>query len=231
MTEAQQSLLVSAKQRLYQTRSQRPRPHLDDKIITAWNGMMIRALVEAGAVFDQKRYTDAAATGAIFIKNHLLDKDSQVLLRRLREGQAGIDAGLVDYAWYVNGLLALYGNTQDRQWLALAQQLTARQADLFQDTGMGGFFESAEDRNVLFRSRSAYDGALPAPNAIALENLYQLADFTGEDRWQQMADRTLASFAASINSNPGSAGWMLSLISSEQVRSPDEAERNPGTKQ
>ena len=137
LTEAQQSLLASAKRKLHEARSKRPRPHLDDKIITAWNGMMIRAPVEAGAVFDQKRYLDAAATAAVFIKNHLLDKDSQMLLRRMREEQAGIDAGLVDYAWYVNGLLALYAETRDRQWLRQAQQLTAKQVGRLFRVGSG----------------------------------------------------------------------------------------------
>ena len=91
------------------------------------------------------------------------------------------------------------------------------EVELFHDAAEGGFFESGQDTNILFRTRSAYDGALPAPNAIVLENLYRLADFAGEDRWRRMADRTLASFAASINSDPGSAGWILSIASSEQV--------------
>ncbi len=212
LTGKESVLLEGALRKLYQARLQRPRPHLDDKIISAWNGMMITALVEAAAAFDNKGYLDAAITAAEFLQRNLLDRKTHKLFRRMRGDEPGINATLDDYVWYVNGLLALYDQTGNRQWLELAQQLTRKQVQLFYDHDKAGFYESAMDRHVLFRSRSAYDGALPAPNAIAVENLYRLADICGDNRWRQMADDTLASFAAWINTNPSSAAWMTSLV-------------------
>jgi len=212
LTEKESALLNSAILKLYQVRLRRPRPHLDDKIISAWNGMMITALVEAAAVFDNKDYLDAAIAAADFMRHNLLDNKTHRLFRRMRSDEPGIKATLDDYAWYVNGLLSLYKHTSSKRWLVLAQQLTEMQVQLFYDDSKANFYESATDKNVLFRSRTAYDGALPAPNAIAVENLYRLADLTGDKKWRQMANTTLASFAASINNNPASTAWMTSLV-------------------
>ncbi|NNJ97588.1 MAG: thioredoxin domain-containing protein [Gammaproteobacteria bacterium] len=223
--DEKQSVLISrARKKLYQARLKRPRPHLDDKIITAWNGMMIAALAAAAAEFDEERYLEAAQQAAAFIRDHLVDHQSGRLYRRVRDGEAGIEATLADYAWTVNGLLALYKNTSRRSWLKLAQQLTEQQLRSFYDDESGSFFESGNDRNVLFRSRSAYDGALPAPNAIAVENLLLLSDLTGDKRWRQTASETLSAFAGSINSNPARASWMLTQINhaTDQERSPNE---------
>jgi uncharacterized protein YyaL (SSP411 family) len=217
LTDKESALLNSAIYKLYQARLKRPRPHLDDKIISAWNGMMITALVEAATVFDHKDYLDAAIAAADFLRHNLLDRKTHSLFRRMRSDEPGINATLDDYVWYISGLLALYDQTKNRQWLELAQQLTLKQVRLFYDHNEAGFYESATDKHVLFRSKSAYDGALPAPNAIAVGNLYRLADLSGEDKWRQMADDTLASFAASINSNPASAAWMTSLISEQLI--------------
>ena len=209
------ALLSSAMRKLYQARLQRPRPHLDDKLISAWNGMMITALVEAAAAFDRKDYLDAAIAAADFMQRNLLDRKTHKLFRRMRNDEPGVSATLDDYVWYINGLLALYDRTNNRQWLELAQQLTRKQVQLFYDHNRANFYESATDKHVLFRSRSAYDGALPAPNAIAVENLYRLADLSGDNKWRQIADDTLASFAAVINSQPALAAWMTSLISEQ----------------
>ncbi|UCB54446.1 MAG: thioredoxin domain-containing protein, partial [Thiotrichales bacterium] len=169
------ALLDSAKRRLGQQRLQRPRPHLDDKILVAWNGMMIRALVEAARVFKDQKYLDAAVAAAEFVQRHFIEAQNDVLYRRMRNDEVGIQANLVDYVWYVNGLLALYSQTGEKHWLQRAEKLTNKQVQLFHDAQSGGFYESATEKHVLFRSRSAYDGALPAPNAIAIENLYLLA--------------------------------------------------------
>jgi uncharacterized protein YyaL (SSP411 family) len=127
----------------------------------------------------------------------------------------------------VNGLLALYKNTNRRSWLKLAQQLTEQQLRSFYDDESGSFFESGSNRNVLFRSRSAYDGALPAPNAVAVENLLLLSDLTGDKRWRKTASETLSAFAGSINSNPARASWMLTQLNhaADKEKSPNENQR------
>ncbi len=216
LTDDESDLVNRVKQKLYAARLQRPRPHLDDKIITAWNGMMIRALVEAARVFDDKRYLDAAVNTAAYLQQNLMDKRTNELYRRIRADQAGIKATLDDYVWYINGLLNLARQTDSRHWLSLAKQLSAKQQQLFQDSIKGGYYEAGSDKNLLFRSKSAYDGALPAPNAIAIENLQLLAKLTGENAWQQMATDTLASFAVSMNNDPAAAAWMLSLTSNTE---------------
>jgi uncharacterized protein YyaL (SSP411 family) len=212
LSDKEAALINSARQKLYQARLTRPRPHLDDKIITAWNGMMITALVEAAVVFEHKAYLQAAIGAADFIRNNLVDSQSHQLFRRLRDGEVGIKGTLDDYVWYVNGLLALYQHTNNRQWLTLAQQISKQQVQLFYDSDDGAFYESGPDKNVLFRSRSAYDGALPAPNAIAIENLTLLAELTGDKEWQTMANQTVSAFAGAINNDPAAAAWMVSLI-------------------
>lgn len=220
--KSRQTLLDNAMRKLATQRSERPRPHLDDKVISAWNGMMIRALVEASRVYDAREYLDAAVAAAGFMQDKLVDENTGTLFRRLRKDEAGIDATLDDYAWYVNGLLALYGFTNDSQWLSQALQLTARQVELFHDADLGGFYESGAVRNVLFRSRSAYDGALPSANAVAVENLLLLASYSRNEKWRRMANATIDAFAGSINNDPVAAGWMLSLVNNEKLTNKNE---------
>ena len=212
LTDAQRVLLQSARQKLHAIRIKRPRPHLDDKIITAWNGMMIKALVEAGRVFNLPAYQQAATRAADIIHAHLRDQASGSLHRRMRNNVAGIDAGLDDYVWYANALLALHRQTQNNTWLQRAMDLTDRQIGQFYDEDKGGFFESSTDEYVLFRSKSAYDGALPAANAVAIANLQQLARLTSEQRWQSLASASTQAFASSINASPSSASWLLSQL-------------------
>ena len=222
LTDSERAMLEHAMRKLSLQRSQRPRPHLDDKVISAWNGMMIRALVEAARVYQAKGYLDAAVAAAGFMQDKLVDENTGTLFRRLRKDEAGIDATLDDYTWYVNGLLALYGFTNDSQWLQRALRLTARQVELFHDADVGGFYESGADRNLLFRSRSVYDGALPSANAVAVENLLLLATYSGDEKWRRMANATIAAFAGSINNDPVAAGWMLSLINNEKLTKKNE---------
>ncbi len=212
LSEQQQALLQEAINALADARMKRPQPHLDDKIITAWNGMMITALARASDVFYKADYKVYALKAAEYIKHTALDQQTYDLFRQSRLGNAGVRAGLDDYVWYVKGLLSLYRVTGDRKWLNLGVKLTERQIEFFHDEINGGFFESREDEHVLFRSKSAYDGALPSANAIALDNLQALFRLTRNKKWQQLAEQTAAVFGATINANPPSAAWMLSVM-------------------
>jgi hypothetical protein len=209
----QNALLRSAKSRLLTARKLRPRPHLDDKIVTAWNGMMISAFAQAGAVFKDKKYLSVAVKAAEFTRSKLIDKKTGRLYRRIRGEQAGVEAGLSDYVWTVRGLLDIYQVNKDKQWLALALQLTDKQSALFLDQSSGGYFDALDnDTSLLFRSKSVYDGALPAANAIALANLKDLYRISKDTQWQKTANALLATFAGSINSNPSAAAMMMSII-------------------
>jgi len=209
----QNAMLTSIKNKLLAARNQRPRPHLDDKIVTAWNGMMISALAQAGAQLDEKKYLAAATKAAEFARNTLVAKQSGRLYRRFRGGRAGVEAGLNDYAWLVRGLLDLYQAGNDKQWLQLAIQLSGEQNALFLDTKTGGYFDASDkDSSLLFRSKPVYDDALPAANAIALANLKDLYRLTGDQQWQKMLAASRDAFAGSINEYPSSATSMLSVL-------------------
>lgn len=213
LTRVQRDRLRQARGALLKLRNLRPRPHLDDKIITAWNGMMINAFAEAYKAFPDKRYLSAATTAAKFIKEHLLQRSTGKLYRRARGTQVGVDAGLGDYAWYINGLIGLYRATEDKDWLQLALSLSRVQHDLFYDKAKGGYFDVGDqDTTLLFRSKTIYDGALPAPGAVAQLNLLALAELSGEKQWQKYADEILNTFAATINLNPVECAMLLANI-------------------
>jgi uncharacterized protein YyaL (SSP411 family) len=212
LTKKQQKLLGSAKNKLLDKRQYRPRPHLDDKIITAWNGMMVASLASASKTFNEKKYLDAATQVADFIGNKLIDKKSGQLFRRIRGEHAGINAGLSDYVWYINGLINLYEATNDRHWLNKAISLSKKQNELFLDEKNGGYFEaSARDSTLLFRSKSIYDGAMPAANAIAIANLDDLARYTNDKQWEKYRDMSYSIFSAVMNTSPAATAMALSV--------------------
>ena len=182
---------------LLAARAQRVRPHLDDKILTAWNGLMISAFAKGGAVLDDARYAEAARRAAEFVIGHLYDPASGTLLRRYRAGDAAIPGFLDDYAMFVQGLLDLYEAQFDRRHLELAVRLTGKQQELFEDTEAGAFFSTeADDRRLVLRVKEDYDGAEPSGNSVAVMNLVRLAHMTNRAAFRTSAERTLAAFAS-----------------------------------
>lgn len=149
-----EKLLDAARQRLFEVRAERPRPHLDDKVITAWNGLMITALARGYQVLNEPRYLRAAEQSASFIATMLYDSKEETLLRRYRDGVAGLEAYLDDYAFLVQGLLDLYEASFNIRWLIYAIDLTSKQIELFGDTQGGGFYDtSGNDETVLLRMK------------------------------------------------------------------------------
>ena len=221
LTSQQKRWLQSAKEKLNIKRRQRPRPHLDDKIITAWNGMMLSAFAEASIVFDDPVFTEEAIRTVSFIRTHLYVEKTGKLYRQYRaqKNEAGIasaEAILADYAWLVYGLLNVYEATDDKQWLNWASELQEKQDDLFLDKSSGAYFESiADDTSILFRSKSIYDGALPSANAIALSNLRKFSELAhkpaDKKSLSQRANKLVNSFAAAVNENPPAAAMLLSI--------------------
>ena len=207
LEEATRSI-EQTKARLLAQRNTRPRPYRDDKILTAWNGMMIRAFARAGAVLNEPRYTAAARKAADFLASHLyLDG---TLLRRYREGSAAVPGFLDDYAAYISGLLELYQCTLNPADLALAVTLATRQSELFEDHEAGGFFSTAADSDdLVLRMKEDYDGAEPGANAITAMNLLQLARFTGSKAYAESAQRIFEAFASHMNNSPYAVPQML----------------------
>ena len=193
---------TKARGRLFETRARRLRPHLDDKVLAAWNGLMIAACARAGQVLDRpasQRSLAAAARAATFARERLWDPERRILRRRSRAGQVAIDGYAEDYAFLAWGLLELFQADGDVRWLDWAIELTARQDDLFWDEGDGGWFATTgEDPSVLLRMKEDYDGAEPSASAVAADNALTLARLTGDSAAAARAERTLARFGARL---------------------------------
>ena len=202
--------LLEAGRILLRARSQRVRPHLDDKILTAWNGLMISAFARGGAILEEPRYAAAARRAAEFLIARVYDPQTGALLRRYRQGEAAIPAFLDDYAVFVQGLLDLYEAQFDLRDLELAIRLTEKQMELFEDPEHGGFFASAaDDASLVMRVKEDYDGAEPSGNSVAAMNLLRLARFTNRSSFRESAERTLAAFASRLAATPAALPQLL----------------------
>jgi uncharacterized protein YyaL (SSP411 family) len=190
---------------LLDVRANRPRPHLDDKVLTAWNGLMIAAFARAGrtvvasAADDGAVFTAEAERAAGFVERHLWLAESKTLLRRYREGDAGVDGYAEDYAYLTFGLVELFQATGDPHWLEWALTLQARMDELFWDDAGGGWFSTTgRDPSVLLRLKETYDGAEPAASSVAVLNLLALSHLTGDAAMARRVERTLSLFSAHL---------------------------------
>ena len=169
-------------------RATRARPARDDKVLVAWNGLMISALARAAQVFDEPRYLEAAGAAARFIERTMYSP-SGGLKRRYRAGDVDIDAFAEDYACLIAGLLDLYEASFDVRWLTWAVALQERQDRLFWDTSAGGYFSTtASAADVVARFKDDYDGAEPSANSVSAMNLLRLWQVTGRKDWRAKAD-------------------------------------------
>jgi uncharacterized protein YyaL (SSP411 family) len=192
-------ILGASRKALFDARARRPHPPIDDKIVTAWNGMMVSALAQASQAFDDKSYLEQAEATAEFIEAHLYDAKSGKLWRSFRAGGPSVDGFLDDYTDLISGLIDLYQTGFNVHWLEWAVRLQERQDRLFADPKEGGYFDaSGADPDLLARTREAYDGAEPSPNAMAAMNLLRLAQITGREDWKAEAGMTLQAFGARI---------------------------------
>jgi uncharacterized protein YyaL (SSP411 family) len=205
--EPMRQALAEARRLLLAEREKRPRPARDDKILTAWNGLMISALARASRALEEPRYREAAERAAEFLAARLYE--GETLLRRYRDGEAGVPGFLEDYAFLAQGLLDLYEAGFRAAHLERALQLTEQQIRLFEDPQQGGFYSARPDCNLPFRLKEDYDGAEPAGNSVAALNLLRLAAITGRDDLGRRAERTLAAFGRQMTMAPDSLPWML----------------------
>ena len=200
--DALRDRLETARTTLLEARSERPRPHLDDKVLTDWNGLMVAALATAARVFDESDYEAAARRTAQFLLDTMRDAEGR-LLHRYREGEAGIQATLDDYAFLTWGLLELYETTFEPQWLRAAQEHLDACLDRFWDAEGGGFYMTPDDGEALIvRPKEATDGAMPSGNSIQLMNLLRLARFTGRTGYEERAAALSEWTGSSARSRP-----------------------------
>ncbi|MFQ5600546.1 MAG: thioredoxin domain-containing protein, partial [Candidatus Krumholzibacteriia bacterium] len=205
--------LREAHARMLEVRAKRPRPHLDDKVLTAWNGLMISAFARAAAILGAERDLESATRAVEFVLSTLWDPERNQLLRRYRDGEADIPAFNVDYAYLVQGLLDLYEASFELRWLEWARKLTDRQIELFADPDAGGFFEvTGEDPTVFMRNKEDYDGAQPTSNSVTVLNLLRLGEMTDSATYRAQARQALQLYASALQSvGPALPAMMVAL--------------------
>jgi uncharacterized protein len=202
--------LQAVKERLFKVREARVRPHRDEKIITAWNGLMLTALALGAQVLDDKKYYEAAAQAARFILTEM--RPNGQLRRIWSEGQVSVPGFLDDYAGLANACLDLYETDFNPDWLEAAQQLAAAMENLFLDEADGTYFYVARDQEAtLVRSKSLYDQAVPAGNSLAARVVWRLWRFTEKDSYQERCQAILRRFQTQITDNPGGFSHYLTV--------------------
>jgi uncharacterized protein YyaL (SSP411 family)/cytochrome c biogenesis protein CcdA len=199
------------REKLLEKRNSRVCPHLDDKVLTDWNGLMIGSFAYGGRLLEEPRYTTAAENAADFIFTTMW-KDGK-LLHVYRDGAAKLNGYLDDYAFLADGLLELYEATEDERWLTWAKELADAMLKDFQDDRSGGFFFTSDDHeDLLARSKDPFDRAIPSGNAVAVSALVRLGRIAGEESYLNASVQSLGAFNGSIQRTPvGTASMVLAV--------------------
>ena len=199
----------NARPTLYEARASRPPPLRDEKIIAAWNGLMISALAQAGWILGEPRYLQASARAAQFVVDRMRARDG-TLLRTFRDGKKAETAFVDDYAFMVGACLDLYEATGDVRWLDHAVALQGLQDARYLDERGGGYYLGANDaETLLVREKPVYDGAVPSANSIAAMNLLRLHDLTGDSKWRLTAERLFALLGLRVTRSPNGFSCLL----------------------
>jgi len=207
--ERLEQVAARGRERLYAARAQRPWPFRDEKIITAWNGMALRALVAAAGAFGDQSYAGLARANAAFLLANLRRADGR-LLRSWKDGRPGPLGFLDDHALLLDGLIALHGLDGDPRWLREAFPLADAMIDLFWDEATGSFYDTARDQAALVsRPREVGDNATPSGSSVAAEALLRLAALSGVERYRALAERLIAGLAPLLLRFPQGFGRML----------------------
>jgi uncharacterized protein YyaL (SSP411 family) len=194
--------LKKERAKLYEARKKRIPPFKDDKILTAWNGLMIAALAKGGRVLDNSLYLSAAEKAVDFLLHNLMREDGR-LLARYRQGEAAYLAYLDDYAFLIWSLLELYESTYKPIYLQKALVLNEEMLELFWDEEKKYLYLTGQDsEKILARPREIYDGALPAGNSVAALNLLKLASLTGAYQLEDKAEQLFYSCGQEVEANP-----------------------------
>ena len=204
--------LEQMRKKLFSVRKNRIHPYKDDKVLTDWNGLMIAALAIGGRALNEPRYLTAATKAADFILETLRDTSGR-LMKRYRDGEAGLPAHVDDYAFMVWGLIELYQATFLPCFLKMALELNHTLSEHYWDKEHGGFYITADDQTDLpVRPKEVYDGAIPSGNSVAALNNLRLARLTGQQELEEIADKILLAFAGDVARNPMAYTYTLMAL-------------------
>jgi uncharacterized protein YyaL (SSP411 family) len=205
--------LADAKRKLFDVRSRRVWPGRDEKILTAWNGLMIDAFAQAAQVLDEPRYAETAAKAADFLLQKMRTKDGRLLRTAGAGGAAKLNGYLEDYTFLVNALVSLYEATFAPRWIEAALDLAQIMIEQFWDTTDGGFFYTGRDHEQLIaRGKEPQDNAIPSGNSMAVTAMLRLAKLTGRMDLMEKAEATLKLFRGLMATHPMAAGQMLNAL-------------------
>ena len=208
VAELQESLKES-KRKLFELREGRVKPGRDEKILTAWNGLMLASFAEAGVILNRADYTEAARRNAEFVLSNL--RKDGTLLRTWKDGVAKFNAYLEDYAFLIEGLVTLFETTGEFRWLEEAVGLTERMNEEFWDNQGGGFyFTGKSHENLIVRSKDYFDNATPSGNSVATLALLRLAILTGKENYRNLAIAVLREIGDQVRRYPSGFGYALS---------------------
>ena len=206
------SAMADARTKLFAARATRVRPATDDKVLAAWNGLMISALAQAWQITHEDRFLTAARRAATYVLTGMRQDDGR-LFAAARNGRAHLNAYLDDYAFVIQALVDLYESDFDERWLHEALVLESILADRLEDAGAGGFFTTARDHEKLIaRLKNPQDGALPSGNGVQALNLLRLAELTGRRDLAERARRTIRAVGALANRYPAAFSQVLIAV-------------------
>jgi hypothetical protein len=225
---ADQARFEACQRILLDARCRRPRPHLDDKILTSWNAMMISALAHGAQALEAvdpesaARYREAALGAWRFVMENLCDVAAKTVYRRWREGERAVDGFLDDYAALLQAHLDLYETTFETSFLDMARWLAGVMLERFEDAASGGLFSSAQASDLVLRLKEDYDGAEPAGNSVAAGALLRLAAYTRDEAYRDAGLRVVSGFASRLNDQPLTlpqmlCAWMFELAPKRQI--------------
>jgi hypothetical protein len=196
-----QGIIQKCRDRLFEARERRVRPGRDEKVLTAWNGLMLRSFAEAACALEREDYRKTATRNAEFLLSNL-QRDGR-LLRSWKDGQARLNGYLEDYAFLIDGLLSVYEATFDPGWISEAERMAAFLVGNFWDAGSRSFYLTAGDHETLIhRPKDLYDSAMPSGNSGAAHALLRLAEFTGNSSWADFSRSILAGMADAQANHP-----------------------------
>ena len=210
--------MAAARGILLNARASRTRPHLDDKVLTSWNGLMISAFAQGARILNDPQLLDAATRAAHFILRHLYKPEEGRLMRRFRDGDAAIPGFLDDYAFFIQGLLDLFEASHETYYFQVALQLATSMVELFEDEERGGFYStSGTDSSLVMRMKDDYDGAEPSGNSYAAQVLLKLAHLTGREDFRLAAGRTFKALSGKLAEQGPALPQMLAVWIASQT--------------